>query len=1838
MLIFSLVWCSGVWGQASVKTISEDVTMNVSEGDNLVNIRNNNMKCETTISKTYYVSGTKATVTFNMPNAQKSGNNIELDGNSTYTISWAVSPNFTMKMTSFGLTGRSAAISPKMNITGGGKSTGDVGVYGIAGSWTSVTLSGINISGTSGSVTLKTNKTSAAIFYIHSFSFKYTLYHDELDLQYLDNAISAANTLNGNLNNGTLKGYLTTAVSDNKTGRSGFLFPTYIGNKTPTDVDNATNKLNAVTTFVSKLNTAWSFEQSKLPNAVYNLLHAHDVNPNEQSTANLNTWSSELQTAIDMANATTSAYQSALTTIATAKTNSENNNPANVASSDISAAESALEEAASTTEIDNALANIKNFDAVTFNSNIPSTIYTGKTYSNFASASSGRTLSYDYSVASIVSVSGTTLTAENPGTVTVTATTGSTAEGYYKCEKTQTYTVLPVFYFSADVTSSNTDLGTVSVEYGNEFVEDINVSRKEETATYTAAPKNDCVFLGWYTNSDYSGEPVSLSTIYSQTKINDAYGTTVEFTPLYALFKKKQNLQWVDDGHNISVILGTTGLSSVASITSGEGHTINYASTNEAALTIDANGAITTHSIGSGTITASVAGDNIYRAESISREFTVGEKDNPLFTPSWWDGDNQPLTTELKVGTSTTIELTNIATDATFTVSANPTGIISWTREGNTLTINGDVAGTTELTLSQTGNTFLNGNTATYTITVSRYPNTFAVAAETQAMKVGEVWENVVTNTGNNNTSVSYSTEGVVNYDATTNSITAVGEGSTTITFTQAATATHAAATKSIDVTVTKVTNTLAVSLPTQAVNVGGTIALSITGQNNADAIVGTITDTQLSSSVNNGSEVITYTNGVITACNAGKAKITFSQPATTQYTAYTSETYEITVSKLSNNISIKLDNVATSDVKLKYNSSVTLSYTRTNMDTTPIVSRSSGSATTITGNTISSSEIPGTDIYEITQAETYKYEAGYATFAVRVDNTEESVGYVLYENAKHSWGEGFNPYGSYTTDVFSGPADMLSYEAYKPGAGAGYFFVMASKDGGANYEDIDNPDLPNGNYGKLHKQLDEGVNRVQFETRFGATLAKYMNNIFVTRKTYVRASSDITNMGTLYTDQNKTATFTVKYSSTNGGNISIGSSNKNFVPSITEISVESNKTATAHNNVSYICGVDGTKTFTVTYTPDPNQLGDEPAKDEFAVITIKDKFHTQEITLTATYRKYDTTIGRGSNTATATMVDGQIPNAFAFTGTSADYPSANSSDDFYYTISHTQTSGINNGTGVISYDPVNNTITGLNAGTAQLTIYQKNTQKYHATSQSFTFSVSKLENNVDISLSANTLAVDGTATVTLSNSVSDGALSAAYSNISYLNESQNREGGLLSFAGNTLTGWNAGTGTVTITQAETYKYVAKSQSFNVTVNKLPQTLTWKNPDLETTMQVGSTLEGNTATSDVGLTPVTYSSGNTAAITVDANTGVLTAVATGSNVGITATQAGNYKYLPATLTRQFSVFNKQTPAFAADTHFEGTNGRVEYTGTATITVTGVGADSEEGFTITNGDNSIINVVRDGETITITGLQVGSTTLTLAQEGNDDFIAKSQTYNIEVYWPDDFLALSSTVEPTHTAGTYRKVFVNNTLKSGYSTIALPFDVDVEELTGRETNADDWVAQLSVVTYNDKDGYSLYFEKKNTIEANQPYILHLGTAVDSPVFTDVSVVAAEEATQNASKGVYLTDWTMHSNYSPTFDMEGKYGVVNGEGVLKKGTANSTLKAFHAYIEGPTSAEVKAAYLDEDEADGILVLFNSQENQDGDQLIYDLQGRRLPRAQAGINIVIRDGKVRKEIEPRR
>lgn len=1366
----------------------------------------------------------------------------------------------------------------------------------------------------------------------------------------------------------------------------------------------------------------------------------------------------------------------------------------------------------------------------------------------------------------------------------------------------------PMFYFSATAVSSNETSGTTTASVTTEIQGNIGETSKSATATFIATPKDNCTFNGWFNSSSYTGTPVSTNATYSVNMTNNAVGSTSS-KELYALFKKNQNLQWADAELDLNLVLGND-YSSDATRTSNK--TITYTSSNTDAVTVDADGTIHAIGLGQSVVTASVEGDFTYNAETISREFTVGEKKQASFTPAWGEGTS----TDIKVGSSTTIDLTNIATDATFTVSATPTGVISWTRNGNTLTINGDVAGTASLTLAQTGNKYLYGNTANYTITVSKYANTFALAAEEKAMEVGEVWQNVVTGSGNNNTQVSYSVSGVAIYDAINNRVVAESEGSTVITFTQAATATHEAVSKSLNVTVSKVANTLSLSLPTQEVDVDGTITVSIAGKNSNAPITAEITDAELSSGINNGTDVITYANGIITAKNAGTAKIKFTQAANDKYTGFESSVYEITVNKITNTISFTLAGGSASNIKLKYGATATLSYSSTHSDNDIVVRRRSGTFTTYSNGTITAGNTAGTDIYEIKQAETYKYTADYVSFTVRVNNTDEAVGYVLNEATEYSHGTGS---GVVHTYELSGPGETLTYQASRGTAVTIYYnlYVEYSSDN-QNWSEAQDNTSVDAKYKEFSCAIPETARYVRFRFPAGGTLVKYIKDVKVTRKTYVRASADKTAFGEVYTDQPQKATFTVDYSTTNGGNITVNSSNPNFVPKPTELSVEDNS--------------DGTKTFTVTYTPNPDHLGPESAD-----ITVSDLFYSQKITLTATAKKYGTTIMRGSNTATTTTVGGEIDNAFAFTGTSSAVPSNNSSADFYYTISQTQTSAVNNGEGVIRYDPVKNTITGLNAGSARLTIYQKKTTQYNATSEVFDFTVTKLPNNVTLGISATTLNVDGTATVTVANDDSQGAISASFSNVLYSDEAQNREGGLLSYTSATkaITGVNAGTGTVTVSQAETYKYEGKSATFNVTVNKLAQTLTWDNPDMETTMQKGTTHEGNTAKSSAGLTPVTYASSNTAAITVDANTGALAAVEVGSNVTITASQAGNYKYLPATLSRLFSVFNKQTPAFSADEHFTGLNGRIEIEGTATITVTGV--SDEDDFSITNGDNSIISVERDGETITITGLTLGNTTLTLSQEGNDDFIAKSVTYNMEVYMPDDYLTLTPSEAPTFVAGSYRRVVLNRTLKAGYNSLSLPFNTTVEEIMGADYDAStDWVAQLSIVTYNKQDGYSLYFEKSNEIAANQPYILHLGTQKSSVVFRNVVLGNAVPAEQTAIGGISnYSDWQMVSNYAVNFDMEGKYGIVNADDCLKKGAAGSTLKAYTAYIvyNGAAPAQVKAAYLEEDEADGLLRILRGEGS--GAEDVYDMQGRKLSRSQRGINIIRgADGIVRKII----
>lgn len=218
-----------------------------------------------------------------------------------------------------------------------------------------------------------------------------------------------------------------------------------------------------------------------------------------------------------------------------------------------------------------------------------------------------------------------------------------------------------------------------------------------------------------------------------------------------------------------------------------------------------------------------------------------------------------------------------------------------------------------------------------------------------------------------------------------------------------------------------------------------------------------------------------------------------------------------------------------------------------------------------------------------------------------------------------------------------------------------------------------------------------------------------------------------------------------------------------------------------------------------------------------------------------------------------------------------------------------------------------------------------------------------------------------------------------------------------------------------------------------------------------------------------------------------------------------------------------------------------------------------------------------------------------------------------------------------LEPTsseYDLDTYESVTLHRTFLKGYNTIALPFDTDVPTLTGR-SSSDDWVAQLSSVTYNQHDGYTLFFTKvtSNVIHAFQPYVLYLGEQLVNPSWNNIELTSVQSVsiTPNTGYGsaaspdgnTSYSDWQMTSNFTAAFDMNGLLGIVNSAGALQLGGNGSSLNAFTAYITpapGAAGVKMRSAFIDDfgntTYIDGLPEVVNKEEN------VYDLSGRRIKK----------------------
>ncbi|MEE0689727.1 MAG: hypothetical protein UCJ13_02710, partial [Bacteroidaceae bacterium] len=530
----------------------------------------------------------------------------------------------------------------------------------------------------------------------------------------------------------------------------------------------------------------------------------------------------------------------------------------------------------------------------------------------------------------------------------------------------------------------------------------------------------------------------------------------------------------------------------------------------------------------------------------------------------------------------------------------------------------------------------------------------------------------------------------------------------------------------------------------------------------------------------------------------------------------------------------------------------------------------------------------------------------------------------------------------------------------------------------------------------------------------------------------------------------------------------------------------------------------------------------------------------------------------------------------------------------------------------VVNFDAASNRLTAIGEGSAIVTLFQNANDNYHGITKTISVNVSKHANSLVMAIGENNLKVGEKTSVTLTDKNSDGALTATYS-----------VDGIVEFKNGEIVALKAGTTRITITQAATVSHASVSQSFDITVTKHDQTLQWDNDisgdDLE--LNVGQTLE-TTATASSGLL-VTYSSSNPAALSVDPTTGQLTAISSGVNIIITATQAGNEMYNAASITRSFNVISKMEATVI--TSLSSTDKNVLRIGGGSVTIGCITSITMENFTITGKDGIVATTFEDN-TLCITPMKKGSVTITLQKDEDDSYYAIDQTYEIEVLGA--IANLTPSDAPVFEYKEYDEITLNRTLSEGHSTLTLPFDTEISKISD---NSEAYAAQLALVTYNKTDGYTLYFQKvaEGQMVANQPYVVYLPNAIENPIWKNVTVV-----TPNA-ESIEVSNWTMQGNYTPGLSMSGNYGIA--EGLFRKGGIDSKINAYTAYFTFLGTKNVRARVAVMDEGGNTTYIGElSDLNGNAPEEVFGIDGMRLPEMRKGINIVRqKDGSVRKIVK---
>lgn len=204
--------------------------------------------------------------------------------------------------------------------------------------------------------------------------------------------------------------------------------------------------------------------------------------------------------------------------------------------------------------------------------------------------------------------------------------------------------------------------------------------------------------------------------------------------------------------------------------------------------------------------------------------------------------------------------------------------------------------------------------------------------------------------------------------------------------------------------------------------------------------------------------------------------------------------------------------------------------------------------------------------------------------------------------------------------------------------------------------------------------------------------------------------------------------------------------------------------------------------------------------------------------------------------------------------------------------------------------------------------------------------------------------------------------------------------------------------------------------------------------------------------------------------------------------------------------------------------------------------------------------------------------------------------------------DNYFVLDEKVTPYLNTANNSYVDLTRTLKVGWNTICLPFELTSDQVTTY------FGSGAKVYEYTSSDASAVTVTQVSEMTAGKPYLLKMDEAKNSITFTGVNVTATTPDASTVFKG----------NFTAAMNMQDKYGVTGN--VIKKGASGATLKAFAGYFDFGSGAP---AFFDinDGQATGISTIDLDAKHADDTECFYNLAGQRVNQPARGI--FVKNGK---------